>query len=770
MKIKEFSVTRYGPLPEKRKISLSDFNLFWGKNEEGKTLLIEAIIKLMLWKDKDIKNFENIDRVEEKPEGYVVIEHGGKEIKLPQKGDKSKFIEMITSQEWRNIFIIRDSDLSISDEADFYTNITDRLTGLRTSDISKIREKIIEIANLTSERLDFKKDIKRNMDIAQNLIREIEVLENEIKENRVDELEEEMVRKEEEIKMIEEEIKNFEDAQKREKYEKGKEALDTLNECLQKLNDLKEYNEKDAQLWRDCERDIEKYNKELEESEREIKTKMEEFKNISKELEIMERDFKNLDERKKKLDEDVKLELRNYEEKRGKIEGKKEKNAFFGLLGIISGILFGISLIGIIFKPSFLFYLLSGLFLILSVISMIFKFQLVKEKARLAETFEKLKMTLSRFGLGAENVEMILFNIQEFEELHRKKVEELQKGKNKKEKIEDEINNLRDKKLSEIREKIEEAKNKISEIKTKSREDSLEEYNKKLKKKQEFERLIEEKQSILKSHFREKNKGLQENLVYWKERIKELEKYKERAKELEYNEAVVSELKEKKEKLEMERKEINEKLKSIQKKMEDIERGVNVILKERYGYFYCKTSADLRNVKDKLREFINENIINAENARKVIQIFEEIEKEEKEKIASLFGKGSQVSEHFRNITNGLYEEVHFENNTIKVKKKDGTFLGPKNLSGGAYDQLYFSIRLALAEKILKGEKGFFILDDPFIKSDPDRLERLIEMLKKISESGWQILYFSAKKEIKDALQRYCEERNGYFEMREGEDG
>jgi hypothetical protein len=44
------------------------------------------------------------------------------------------------------------------------------------------------------------------------------------------------------------------------------------------------------------------------------------------------------------------------------------------------------------------------------------------------------------------------------------------------------------------------------------------------------------------------------------------------------------------------------------------------------------------------------------------------------------------------------------------------------------------------------------------------------MLKKISESGWQILYFSAKKEIKDALQRYCEERNGYFEMREGEDG
>jgi uncharacterized protein YhaN len=88
---------------------------------------------------------------------------------------------------------------------------------------------------------------------------------------------------------------------------------------------------------------------------------------------------------------------------------------------------------------------------------------------------------------------------------------------------------------------------------------------------------------------------------------------------------------------------------------------------------------------------------------------------------------------------------------IKVKRKDGAILEAEKLSGGTYDQLYFSIRLALGEKLLKGKKGFFIMDDPFIKADPSRLKRQIDTLKKISESGWQVMYFSAKGEIKETL-------------------
>ena len=92
------------------------------------------------------------------------------------------------------------------------------------------------------------------------------------------------------------------------------------------------------------------------------------------------------------------------------------KNKFFTSLGIISVTLLGISLLGVIFSPSLLFYILAVLFSISAVISGIFKFQFVKERAWLAGVFERNKLTLSKFELDAENIEGILSNIQKFDE------------------------------------------------------------------------------------------------------------------------------------------------------------------------------------------------------------------------------------------------------------------------------------------------------------------------------------------------------------------
>ena len=158
-------------------------------------------------------------------------------------------------------------------------------------------------------------------------------------------------------------------------------------------------------------------------------------------------------------------------------------------------------------------------------------------------------------------------------------------------------------------------------------------------------------------------------------------------------------------------------------------------------------------IKTELQRFKQENENNKDNALKVIEIFEEIEREETVKVSELFGSEDPISKYFNEITNGLYEEVFLDQGTMKiqVKRRDGKILTAEKLSGGAYDQLYLSIRLALGEKLLKGKKGFFIMDDPLVKADPDRLQRQIQTLKKIAELGWQVTYFYAKGEIKDAL-------------------
>jgi uncharacterized protein YhaN len=102
-----------------------------------------------------------------------------------------------------------------------------------------------------------------------------------------------------------------------------------------------------------------------------------------------------------------------------------------------------------------------------------------------------------------------------------------------------------------------------------------------------------------------------------------------------------------------------------------------------------------------------------------------------------------------------------------VLRRDGTILEAEKLSGGAYDQLYLAIRIALGERLLQGTTGFFIMDDPFVKADTARLQRQIEVLQRIAQLGWQVLYFSAKAEMKEALKAPIKRGIvGYLEVQE----
>jgi len=763
MKIKEFSITHYGPLPDTGKILLDKFNLFFGKNEDGKTLTIDAFVKLLL--GRNMKEFQKINRVDEKPEGYIVIEDDkGKEIKLSRKKDLTKTVGLTTS-ECRNIFIIRDSDLSIAQESEFYTNVTDRLTGLRTKEISSIKKKLQELGRLTraesdsdfSDKKEFE-NIKSRLNDTSKLLEEINILKDKIIKEKFDILEEESVKCREEIEGVEQEVVALENSRKREKYEKGKESLDKLKEAFEEFRDLRIYNEDDKQLWRDCEKDVKTYSEEKQGRLTALQQNEEEFKETNNKLSELERDFKVLDERKKKLDNEIRLELKNYEEKSGNLAKKEGKNKYFTLTGIISAILLGISLLGIILNLPLPFYILAVLFLILTIIPGVFKFQLTKDEAWLAKEFERIKLNLSKYELDAKDIENILSNIQKFEEEYCKKNDELQEMKRKKENLEGKIVELRNKTIPDIDKKIEDAEDKIDEIKINSGEASLDEYTKKFKSKQKLERLIEEQKSVLKSHFEGNSKELEKSILQWERDIGILAEYKEKSKEIRYSETTVTELGKKKGGFEEKLEEINDNMESLQKEMGDVQRKVNEILGAEEEYLYCKTSVDLKAVKDRLQKFINKNESNKDNVLAVIKYFEEIEVEEKEKVSELFGKESSISKYFNEITDGFYKEVTFSQETegIEVKRKDGEILGAEKLSGGAYDQLYFSIRLALGEKLLKGNKGFFVMDDPFVKADPDRLKRQIDALKKITKLGWQVLYFSAKGEIYDALKRDIE--------------
>ena len=757
MKLKEFSIIRYGPLENLNKIKLNDFNLIWGKNECGKTLTIDGLVKLLF--NKTGKDFENLERVQEVPEGYVVlVDEKGNEYKIPEKGDLPK-ISGLSATECNNIFIVRNSNLSVahdlSKESMFYESITDKLTGLETERIAKISEKIKEIARLTDKSLEFQdvKDekLKTRINEANKLIEEIDQLIQEVKEKGLDELEEKKVELKEQLETIEEEIKKLEALRKREKYEKGDEALTILKKLMDEIKELDVYNENDAKLWNDLEKELDMYSSQKQKKEKELEVKVKELEKADEKYKELSEEFKSYEEKKKKIDEEIKPEMSRFNSSRD-VNKLEKKNKVFTVSMIISIVILAISVVGIVFNKSLLFYVLTAVSSIAVAAFGGLKYKTIKDQDQVINKFEEFKAKLQTLGLMADTLGEIYENIKNYEVWYETKLKEFNRAFLDKEKIKLQINDLKNKEIAEIEQHIKNIQEKIEKLKEKSKETSLESYNEKLKLKNEIKNNIGKQETILKSHFGYVGKSLEEAIPYWENEIKKLEIYKDNFPEDKFSEDLLTNLKNNENKYKNEYEEVHNNTKLIQKMFEDIEGRVNKILLPE-EHLFCETSTDLEAIKKLLSDFVNTHENNRNNALVVLSIFEELEREEKGKISSLFGQNSLVTKYFKEITDGLYDEVTFDSNEnkIKVRRKDKVVLDAYQLSGGAYDQLYFSIRLALGRTLLKDRFGFFIMDDPFVKSDFERLNRQMNLLKKIANSGWQIIYFSSKDEIKDLL-------------------
>jgi uncharacterized protein YhaN len=767
VKIDEFGITRYGPLPESGRILLHDFNLFFGANEDGKTLTIDALVKLMF--GQNIKDFERINRVEENPVGYVILrDDRNKQIKIPEKGTFTK-ITGLTPSECRNVFIIRNSDLSISrPEGEFFTNLADRLVGLRTEELSRIGECLREIGQITpSGALRDSKDqkLKSRMEKARRLIEEIEELNVEIEIKGLDRLEEQVFGCKEEMEKIKQKVDLLEDARKREMYEKGKKSLDKLEDDLANLGKLENYDQEDADTWRDCERDNKNASEEKGVLLRELKGNEDDFAQKEQALEEKRRDFRILQDVKKELDEEVRPELKNYGIRSVELSSQAKKNNFFTSGGVISSALLLVSLIGLIFSSSALFYVLAAVSSLLSVALWMLKYQYVRNKSKLSALFEKARLITSKHALSAESIGEMLSKIQKFDEEFIAKSDELQAMVRKNGNLQNKITELRSERIPRLEKKIESANEKINIIKKDSGEEALSGYVRCLHQKEALEKSVDEQGKVLESLFEKKSKKTEENIAFWESEISDLEEYSDKAKGIKYDEKSIPALKRKQKELETTQKELASQLSAFQQSLQEIGRKANEVLRLE-EYIYCKAHIDLEAVWKALEQFEGQNEMKKENVLQAISIFDEIENEEKSKVSDLFGENSLVSSYFREITCGLYDVVYFEADTgyVNVKRKDGVVIEAGKLSGGAYDQLYLSIRLALGDRMLKGGKAFFIMDDPFIKSDKKRLQAQMNILKRISQLGWQIMYFTAKDEVKETIKEDLDsDRINYIE-------
>ncbi|MCM3567903.1 ATP-binding protein [Neobacillus mesonae] len=103
---------------------------------------------------------------------------------------------------------------------------------------------------------------------------------------------------------------------------------------------------------------------------------------------------------------------------------------------------------------------------------------------------------------------------------------------------------------------------------------------------------------------------------------------------------------------------------------------------------------------------------------------------------------TQADEFLAYLTNGRYTKIHLNptGTGFLVESMDHTFFEANELSQATTEQLYVSIRLALAVTLYEKYQFPIIIDDSFVNFDAGRTEKVIELLKTLK--GNQVLFFT----------------------------
>lgn len=602
----------------------------YGSNESGKTLIVDFLIEKLTGKEVLID--ESLQRVIEKPEGLIILEENNTEIKLEKEEILSNHLP-INPDEIRNIFIIRDSDLKVTEEEKFYERVTDKLTGLRSKDIRNISEKILEYGRLTEKTRELSnsekhKKVKTKLENAIELKKSInKYIENAAKEGIID-LEVEIYNTKSKIDQNQKEL---------EKLKKAKSKLDYEN----------------------------------------IQIRVKKSRSFIKELEKFP-DKKNTDS--------LAIKLEQFMKKNPKRDVFK-KLANFSKWNILVSIPFSL-----IFWIIWSFKNIQQLGLVSPIILTIF---LCFNIALWFFAFNK--------SLSYQIEERKLLNESKRLGLNSKLVSQLHKKLHG-------INRKRDKKEVDLQRNIGVIKDYLK-IKSHKYEVILDKANDLLeRKKQEIDFSI--KMKFTEEKFDEVEKGITELQSLIESLKAKNEKHRENLRDF---------------------SKVAYKLDFLFFMNEELDLEI-------------ENFESLRLLSFKLDEYISYINANAQACKQAINIFEELELEEKSQISKLFNENSSTAKIFREITNGRYVNVFFDNDLKKIvaEKSTGELLPAYFLSKGAKDQLYLAIRIDLAQRLLVDKKGFFIMDDTLLASSRNRFKEGMKVFQDLTNSGWQIVYFTVK--------------------------
>ncbi|XJZ28103.1 AAA family ATPase [Bacillota bacterium Lsc_1132] len=110
---------------------------------------------------------------------------------------------------------------------------------------------------------------------------------------------------------------------------------------------------------------------------------------------------------------------------------------------------------------------------------------------------------------------------------------------------------------------------------------------------------------------------------------------------------------------------------------------------------------------------------------------------------------AQAENYLSFLTDGHYRKIHLHpaKTGFLIEREDHTIFEANELSQATTEQVYVSIRLALATTLYERFKFPIMIDDSFVNFDAKRTQKVMELLKQLKQN--QILFFTCHQHLLD---------------------
>jgi uncharacterized protein YhaN len=114
---------------------------------------------------------------------------------------------------------------------------------------------------------------------------------------------------------------------------------------------------------------------------------------------------------------------------------------------------------------------------------------------------------------------------------------------------------------------------------------------------------------------------------------------------------------------------------------------------------------------------------------------------------------AKAEEYLSFLTSGNYQKIHLQRSGtgFLIERKDHTLFEANELSQATTEQVYVSIRFALATTLYENFHFPIMVDDSFVNFDARRTQKVLQLLKKLKKN--QIFFFTCHEHLLNSFSK-----------------